>query len=234
MKNRFFKTNGYVGSSVLFWAMDGRGYTTNIDLAHVYTREETQRHVDNGWLRDKDEFPLCADDVEAFSQWRVDCQYVKKTFPDFADPNDEYVCIKKQSYDGNHLAFANGIDFDFDYGKAKTFSSADIPHAHNGGNLHFYFVPRYHTDEIARRTFQKQNINRRKMITAAGITGLRQKRTRKASGKNRFNCIYCGKIIWDFAHPDDELHCDSDSCTHLHEVKNDARREAWRKIHDQN
>lgn len=95
MKNRFYKTNGYVGSSVLFWAIDGLGYTTNIDLAHVYTREEMQRDVDKGHLRDKDEFPLCADDVEAFSQWRVDDQLVIKTFPDFTDPNDEYVCVKK-------------------------------------------------------------------------------------------------------------------------------------------
>ncbi|PAR95635.1 hypothetical protein CGT81_16435 [Vibrio cholerae] len=234
MKNRFFKTNGYVGSSVLFWAMDGHGYTTNIDLAHVYTREETQRDVDNGWLRDKDEFPLCADDVEALAQWRVDCQYVKKTFPDFTDPNDEYVLVKKGRWDGNDLAFANGMDFDFDYSKAKSFRAFDVEAYIEQDQPSFVIVPRYHTDEIARRTFQKQNINRRKMITAAGITGLRQKRTRKASGKNRFNCIYCGRIIWDFAHPDDGLHCGSDSCTHLHEVKNDARREAWRKIHDQN
>ncbi|MEG9360940.1 hypothetical protein [Vibrio cholerae] len=234
MKNRFFKTNGYVGSSVLFWAMDGRGYTTNIDLAHVYTREETQRHVDNGWLRDKDEFPLCADDVEANSQWRVDHQFVEKTYPEFTDPNDEYVLVKKGRWDGNDLAFANGIDFDFDYGKAKNFRAFDVEAYIEQKQTYFFIVPRYHTDEIARRTFQKQNINRRKMITSAGITGLRQKRIRKASGKNRFNCIYCGKIIWDFAHPDDGLHCGSDSCAHLHEVKNDARREAWRKIHDQN
>ncbi|WP_336941475.1 hypothetical protein [Vibrio cholerae] len=234
MKNRFFKTKGYVGSSVLFWAMDGRGYTTNIDLAHVYTREEMQRDVDKGWLRDKDEFPLCADDVEANSQWRVDHQFVEKTYPDFTDPNDEYVLVKKGRWDGNDLAFANGIDFDFDYGKAKSFRAFDVEAYIEQDQPSLVIVPRYHTDEIARRTFQKQNINRRKMITAAGITGLRQKRTRKASGKNRFNCIYCGKIIWDFAHPDDGLHCGSDSCTHLHEVKNDARREAWRKIHDQN
>lgn len=207
MKNRFYKTNGYVGSSVLFWAMDGRGYTTNIDLAHVYTREETQRHVDNGWLRDKDEFPLCADDVEAFSQWRVDCQYVKKTFPDFADPNDEYVLVKKGRWDGNDLAFANGIDFDFDYGKAKNFRAFDVEAYIEQKQTYFFIVPRYHTDEIARRTFQKQNINRRKMITAAGITGLRQKRRSKTTGKQRFNCPTCGKIIWEHGHPDDLIYC---------------------------
>ncbi len=207
MKNRFYKTNGYVGSSVLFWAIDGLGYTTNIDLAHVYTREEMQRDVDKGWLRDKDEFPLCANDVEAFSQWRVDDQLVIKTYPEFTDPNDEYVCVQKRCWDGNDLAFANVNHFDFDYCKAKTFSSAEIEPQIKEGNLNFYFVPRYHTDEIARRTFQKQNINRRKMITAAGITGLRQKRRSKTTGKQRFNCPTCGKIIWEYGHPDDRIYC---------------------------
>ncbi|TQQ41087.1 hypothetical protein [Vibrio cholerae] len=207
MKNRFYKTNGYVGSSVLYWAIDGLGYTTNIDLAHVYTREEMQRHVDNGWLRDKDEFPLCADDVEAFSQWRVDHQFVEKTYPEFTDPNDEYVLVKKGLWDGNDLAFANGIDFDFDYGKAKNFRAFDVEAYIEQKQTYFFIVPRYHTDEIARRTFQKQNINRRKMITAAGITGLRQKRRSKTTGKQRFNCPTCGKIIWEHGHPDDRIYC---------------------------
>ncbi|MFA0901960.1 hypothetical protein [Vibrio cholerae] len=207
MKNRFYKTKGYVGSSVLFWAIDGLGYTTNIDIAHVYTREEMQRDVDKGWLRDKDELPLCADDVETFSQWRVDHQFVEKTYPEFTDPNDEYVLVKKGCWDGNDLAFANGIDFDFDYGKAKNFRAFDVEAYIEQKQTYFFIVPRYHTDEIARRTFQKQNINRRKMITAAGITGLRQKRRSKTTGKQRFNCPTCGKIIWEHSHPDDRIYC---------------------------
>ncbi|MED7817264.1 hypothetical protein VYI99_13525 [Vibrio cholerae] len=207
LKNRFYKTNGYVGSSVLFWAIDGLGYTTNIDLAHVYTREEIQRDVDKGWLRDKNQLPLCADDVEAFSQWRVDHQFVEKTYPEFTDPNDEYVLVKKGRWDGNDLAFANGIDFDFDYGKAKNFRAFDVEAYIEQKQTYFFIVPRYHTDEIARRTFQKQNINRRKMITAAGITGLRQKRRSKTTGKQRFNCPTCGKIIWEHGHPDDRIYC---------------------------
>ncbi|HFG1702724.1 TPA: hypothetical protein ACGGR5_000521 [Vibrio cholerae] len=208
MKNRFYKTNGYVGSSVLFWAIDGLGYTTNIDLAHVYTREEMQRDVDKGWLRDKDEFPLCADDVDAFSQWRVDCQYIEKTYPEFTDPNDEYVAYLAGKFDGNDLAFANGNDhFDFDYKNAFNYSYFDAEYCIKDASNKLVFVPRYHTDEIARRTFQKQNINRRKMITAVGITGLRQKRLSKTTGKQRFNCPTCGKIIWEHGHPDDRIYC---------------------------
>ncbi|EOX3383131.1 hypothetical protein ACPFUD_001890 [Vibrio cholerae] len=217
MKNCFYKTNGFVGSSVLFWAIDGLGYTSNIDLAEIYTREQAQRDVDNGWLRDKDEFPICTKLVNAFAQWRVDCQYVKKTYPKFTDPNDEYVAVKINCFDGNDLAFGTGIDWDFDYANAATFSKEDAAPYIENKNPYFYFIPKFHTDEIARRTFQKQNINRRKMITAAGITGLRQKRVRKATGKFRFNCIVCGRIVWEHAHPDD---FETITCSHACETDN--------------
>ncbi|RZQ02634.1 hypothetical protein D8T65_10470 [Vibrio vulnificus] len=176
MKNAFYKTNGFVGSSVMFWAIDGRGYTSNIDLAEIYTREQAQRDVDNDWLRDKDEFPLCAESVNALSQWRVDFQYVKQTYPEHQDPNDEYVLVKKGLWDGNDLAFGTGIDWDFDYSKAKIFSAFDVEAYIERDHPTLTIVPRHHADEIARRTFQKQNINRRKMITSAGIIGLRKKR----------------------------------------------------------
>ncbi|HFQ5435249.1 TPA: hypothetical protein ACGUMO_000862 [Vibrio vulnificus] len=215
MSKCFYKTNGFVGSSVLFWAIDGCGYTSNIDLAEIYTREQAQRDVDNDWLRDEDEFPLCTESVNALAQWRVDSQYVQKAYPEFTDPNNEYVSVKRNCWDGNDLAFGTGRDWEFDYSKAKSFSSADIDPYIESENQNMYFVPRFHTDEIARRTFQKQNINRRKMITAAGITGLRKKRKSLTTGKNRFNCAICGRMVWEYAHPDD---FENITCSHACET----------------
>ncbi|MBY8037740.1 hypothetical protein KW500_18380 [Vibrio fluvialis] len=215
--DRFYKTNGYVGSSVLFWAMSGCGYTTNIDLAHVYTREEAQRDVNNEWLRDEDEFPLSADDVDSLSEWRVDCQYVKKTYPEFTDPNDEYVAYRKGHFDGNDLGFAAILSHDYDYSSARVFTEKEVAAINTEG---WVVIPKYHTDEVARRTFQKKNINRRKMITGAGITGMRKKRRSKATGKTRFNCVICGKIVWEFAHPDDfEIMTCSHACETTRESK---------------
>ncbi|EKO3679208.1 hypothetical protein M3905_000890 [Vibrio metschnikovii] len=230
MSRGFYKTNGFVGSTVLFWAIDGRGYTTNIDRAEIYTREQAQRDVDNDWLRDKDEFPLSAESVNALAQWRVDSQCVKKAYPEFTDPNNEYVSVKRNCFDGNDLAFGTGMDWDFDYSNAKSFSSDDIDPYIESGNQNMYFVPRFHADEIARRTFQKKNVNRRKMITAAGIVGLRTERKRQSTGKTRFNCIICGKLIWEYAHPDTELTCSS-SCETSLEIKKQQSREFWRRIH---
>lgn len=214
----------------MFWAIDGLGYTSNIDLAEIYTREQVQRDVDNDWLRDKDEFPLCAESVNALSQWRVDCQYVKKTYPEFTDPNDEYVLVKKNHWDGNDLAFLAGSEWDFDYSKAKSFSAFDVEAYIERDHPTLTIVPRYHTDEIARRTFQKQNINRRKMISGAGIVGLRQKKQRKTTGKTRFNCLICGKLVWEHAHPDDEVICSSASCEIEHKHKLEESRKFFRRI----
>lgn len=230
MKNAFYKTNGFVGSSVMFWAIDGLGYTSNIDLAEIYTREQVQRDVDNDWLRDKDEFPLCTESVNALSQWRVDCQYVKQTYPEHQDPNDEYVLVKKGLWDGNDLAFGTGTDWDFDYSKAKIFSAFDVEAYTERDHPTLTIVPRYHTDEIARRTFQKQNINRRKMISGAGIIGFRQKKQRKTTGKTRFNCLICGKLVWEHAHPDDEVICSSASCEIEHKHKLEECRKFFRRI----
>ncbi|EKO3929594.1 hypothetical protein GAW91_000177 [Vibrio fluvialis] len=216
--DRFYKANGYVGSSVLFWAMNGRGYTTNIDLAHVYTREEVQCDVDNGWLRDEDEFPLSADDVDSLSEWRVDCQYVKKTYPEFTDPNDEYVAYRKGHFDGNDLGFAAILSHGYDYSSARVFTEEELATINTEG---WVAIPKYHTDEIARRTFQKKNINRRKMITGAGIIGVRKKRRSQATGKTRFNCVICGKIVWEYAHPDD---FEIMTCSHACETDRESKK----------
>ncbi|AOT27215.1 putative zinc finger protein [Vibrio phage pVa-7] len=178
-RTRFYKANGNVGSSLLFWAINGCGYTSDLDKAEVYTLEQAQKDVDNGWLRYDDEFPLSADHVEELAQWRVDAQYIRKTYPEFTDPNDEYVSVKRNCWDGNDLAFGTGIDWDYDYSNAASFSCEDIDPYIENGNHNLYFVPRYHADEIARRTFQMKNINRIKMITKAGIVGLRKRKSAK-------------------------------------------------------
>jgi hypothetical protein len=47
-------TRSYVGNDVLWWAKDGKGYTTDVSKAHVFTREEAfsqaaMRVVDRAW-----------------------------------------------------------------------------------------------------------------------------------------------------------------------------------------
>ena len=199
MKNRFYKTSshGGCGSTVMFWAVNGNGYVTDIDEAHIYTHEEMQHEVNEKYYCEAT-IPLSSDHVDALSTWRVDCQYIIEDdhYPNSVDPNNEYVAIKKQCWDGNDLAFSNGLGFGYDYSKSSTFNSVAAELEDN--NSDFYFVPKSITDQLARRTFQTRNINRRKMIQGAGIIGVRKQRESTSSGKTRWNCPTCGKISWQY------------------------------------
>lgn len=219
-RNRFYKTSphGGVGDNVCFHAINGRGYVTNIDKAEVYTLEQAQKDVDNDHMREdpEQELFLSSDHVDQLSEWRVDCQYISKKYPDHQDPNNEYVAYKKGSWNGNDLGFHTGFGFSYDYERAVIYPSEKIPMECIEEHFDYVFVPKFHTDEVARRTFQRSKINRRKMITCAGIVGLRKKRVRQSSGKTRFNCIVCGKIVWEYGHPD----CfESITCSHSCEIE---------------
>lgn len=212
--NRFYKTSshGGCGSTVMFWAVNGKGYVTNIDEAHIYTHEEMQKEVDDKYCCGET-IPLSVSHVNELSTWRVDCQYIDDDFhyPYSTDINDEYVAFKRQCWDGNDLSFGATLGESFDYSKANVYHSEDVDRFIEAKNIHWVFVPKSITDILARRTFQSSNINRRKMIQGAGIIGIRKPRSRQGSGKTRFNCPTCGKIHWQF-NPYDFDGCDDRMC----------------------
>lgn len=49
----YYIQNGYVGNSMLWWAIDRKGYTTEIDKAGKFTKEEAKviikRPQDRAW-----------------------------------------------------------------------------------------------------------------------------------------------------------------------------------------
>jgi len=211
-KNRFYKTSchGGVGSNVCFHGIQGAGYVTNLDESHIYTLEEAQKEVNSGHMRNhpEQELFLSADHVDALCVWKVDCQYIKFKYPEVKDPNDEYVAYKKQCWDGNDLGFASELHFSYDYSSARVFTSEQIEKIDFDG---WVVVPKFHTDEIARRTFQYKNINRRKMISCAGVIGIHKPRRRSTTGKERWNCPTCGKINWQY-NPYDFEGCNDSNC----------------------
>lgn len=59
MEDNFYlqDSRSYVGNDVLWWATDGKGYTTDLREAHVYTKEQAQayhknRHTDIPWPKE--------------------------------------------------------------------------------------------------------------------------------------------------------------------------------------
>ena len=64
----------YVGNDVLWWAKDGKGYTTDLSKAHVYTKEDAVSHHNS---RETD-IPWPKDYIDARTRPAVDMQYIRR------------------------------------------------------------------------------------------------------------------------------------------------------------
>ncbi len=64
----------YVGNDVLWWAKDGKGYTTDLSKAHVYTKDEAVSQHDS---RETD-IPWPKDYIDAKTRPAVDMQYIDR------------------------------------------------------------------------------------------------------------------------------------------------------------
>lgn len=67
-------SRSYVGNDVLWWAKDGRGYTTDLNKAHIYTKERAQaqhneRESDIPWPRNY---------IDGKIRPAVDMQYINR------------------------------------------------------------------------------------------------------------------------------------------------------------
>lgn len=65
-------SRSFVGNDMLFWKKDGKGYTTNLREAHVYTKDEA---VSQHQCRETD-IPWPKDYIDAKTRPAVDVQYV--------------------------------------------------------------------------------------------------------------------------------------------------------------
>ena len=67
-------SRGYVGNDMLFWVKGGRGYTTDLRKAEVYTKEKAQFMHDS---RETD-IPWPKEYIDAKTRPACDMQYVKQ------------------------------------------------------------------------------------------------------------------------------------------------------------
>jgi len=148
-----------VGSNVGWHSKDGRGYTTDIDKAHVYSLEEAQRAWDRA--REFDQ-PVSASHVKTLSVFKVDCQYVPHVTE--IDASNQYVAFVRSKWDGNDLFFLTRTLPSTDFSKAKTFSRGEIE-----GDDQLIFIPQSLAEKAKRRTFDYSKLNNRKMVQAMGL-----------------------------------------------------------------
>ncbi len=160
----FYKTSPHanVGTSTMFHGLKGMAYVSNIDSASIYSLSEAQQEAEEGKLRNcvNEELFVSVEDVDKVSIWKVDCQYIALKYPKFKDPNNEYVAYAKSVWDGNDLGFSSGLRYSFDYAKAAVFTEEQIKDEGEEANERWVFVPKFHADECARRTFPSSELTK--------------------------------------------------------------------------
>lgn len=195
MKNRFylacFRDN--VGGNVGFHAVNGRGYTTNIDNAHNYTLEEAQHEW--AMAREYDQ-PISADHVDSLSCWKVDCQYIPHEH-DFSESQNGYVAFQKSKWDGNDVYWYATEGASLNFKLAQKFT---LQEAKRLSSQHI-IIPFDKADSNKRRTFAMSLLNKRIMVQGAGLRTpdhIKRQRRRSSNSKTRMNCPTCGKIHWQY------------------------------------
>ena len=195
--------HGDCGTNLLFHNKDGVGHGTNLDGLHLFTAAEAQKHLDH----DVRSLPLLQREVDALSVRHVDCQYLDSEFAAL-NVRAKYVIQVEKVWDGNDICFKAhcGRTFDYDAAEEYTYDEALRIASRTGG---YVIWSKEYLNTIARRTFQSENINIRKMITGAGIKYKKPRAKKPDSGKTRHNCPCCGRIVWDF-NPYDAPHCSTE------------------------
>lgn len=162
MTNTFYLscTRERVGSNEGFWAKNGKGYTTDLRKAHVYSLDEAQKAWDKGREIDR---PLCAERVNSYAIYKVDYQYIpnKTTI----DNSISYVAFFRNEWDGNDVYWVSDMGM-----KTTNFSRAEIfPKSHIKELSDFICIPFKVANEQKRPTFNFNLINHMEMITAVGL-----------------------------------------------------------------
>lgn len=193
-----------VGTNVSFWRKGGAGYGCGLGELETYTLEEAQRQHD---CRETD-IPLLKELVDKLSISAVDCQVLPESEP--IDNNGEYVIQIKGHWNGNDILFVGGYQRTYNYESAKIFTIEEVNRHYSDANI-YHFFSKTAIDEISRRTFQEENIDKYRMIRKPGIKLKKPKRARYTTGKSRGNCPVCGRITWDY-NPYENAYCtDHDS-----------------------
>jgi hypothetical protein len=183
-----------VGSTCMFWAKDGCGYTSNLDKAERYTLEQAQWYINS---RETD-IPLSVALVDQVTTIRVDHQVIDTKQSGLNDECNQYVLhVHQGDYDGNDIYWKSPSSHSVNLREALVLTLDEAIHAQklmDGVGIY----PLIYALSIGRRTLQASNINERRMITAAGIRKPKRRRQRPTSGRTRGNCPHCGKVTWGF------------------------------------
>lgn len=201
-------SRGNTGDRLMFWAKDGAGYTTNLENAQRYTKEQAcsqneSRESDLPW-------PL-AYLVERM-ELAVDCQYLEPEAVDAGMQTAErgYLYADK-AWNGNDLYWlTNDGDVTSDFGRAHAFpvgiAASMAARKHHNVNL----APADLVESLARKVVPSGKVKHKEALRGTGIILAKPPRYRARSRSSIQNCGGCGRFVSSPMYADCS-HCGADN-----------------------
>lgn len=204
MSDLFYLQNNRsnVGTSPMWWAKDGAGYTTSLDRAELFTRDRALKQFES---RETD-LPWPAAYIEERAHRGVDCQYVHKN--EGAEGEAFYAYIEGD-WNGNDLIWlTRNLSGSSDLGKARTFTREEINDL-LADEFRVTPVEVSYVEGKARRLISVSCMNHREALR--GVQLKLPKIERQRVRRYVANCAGCGRFLSQLQVYQDCLNCGSDN-----------------------
>lgn len=182
-------SRGNTGDRLMFWAKDGAGYTTNLDNAQRYTKEQASSQNES---RESDlPWPLAY--LEARVGWAVDHQYVKseEVSAELGEATKAHLYASGQ-WNGNDLIFLTGDGgLSDDVRQAEpfpvSFAINNAAQAHNNVQA----IAHLTAVRLSRKVVASSKVNHREALRGTGIMLAKPPKFKAQRDK----CCHCGVFI---------------------------------------
>lgn len=202
MPDRFFLQDSRttVGSRAMFWRTGG-GYTSNLDQAEQFTRDQAVKHYES---RDSD-LPWPVEYIRPRAETGVDCQYLTRSEAEAAQGDDgRFYVAYARDWDGNDLIWVGGT------GPTANLDDAIHPgKADAAGYLAqgFELWPCSYIAERSRPVVRAVLLNYKQALRSVGLKLPKRTRPRHRSYSYRLNCDGCGRFLSERQRFDDCPNC---------------------------
>uniref|UniRef100_A0AAU6W2Q5 Uncharacterized protein n=1 Tax=Pseudomonas phage Touem01 TaxID=3138548 RepID=A0AAU6W2Q5_9VIRU len=209
MSRQFYlqDSRSHVGDGLTFWAKEGKGYTTNLDNAELFTAEQATRHRDS-------DIPWPQDYIDARAHYGVDHQVMDDDLRVAGlKPGTRVYIQVPGDWNGNDVYWVGHQrgQVTADLGRAidMDLENSQFMFGEHAGKGTRVFCPADYINTIRRRLVWRQDVNLKEALRGTGIKLPKPQRAREMV----FNCTGCGRFVSDrqrFQY--DCRHCGADNC----------------------
>lgn len=184
-------SRGNTGDRLMFWGKDGSGYTTNLDQAQRYTKDEATSQNES---RESDlPWPLAY--LVERAELAIDCQYLKVEAVDAGLQTAErgYLFAAKK-WNGNDLYWlTNDGDVTSDFGRAHAFPINIAKNMASAKHHNVHLAPSELVESLVRKVVPSGKVKHKEALRGTGIMLAKPPKLRAL----RDRCDHCGVFISD-------------------------------------